>query len=236
MVSQTRCKIIIFFRLHQIKLNLSSDIPVFFCFQHCFTTQNNASLPLPSRSNRKPDAFPAIATTLPTTRQSIKQTYQRTPSQIRSCHVPDSVVSRPRFGCVSSQVRLRLVPGSLSNRGSLTEIISLNPEMVIPPSLPSIIRKTDWSILQNKKTIGFSIILSDISATSPTATLSRSTQIAFLNIKPHLLPTSRPNNLLKTRASKLSIQIKKGHLIAQMSFFEVPSRFELLYTVLQTAT
>ena len=172
MVSQTRCKIIIFFRLHQIKLDLSSDIPVFFCFQHCFTTQNNASLPLPSRSNRKPDAFPAIATTLSTTRHSIKQTCQRTPSQIRSCHVPDSVVSRPRFGCVSSQVRLRLIPGSvasrpkfgcvssqvrlrlvpssLSNRGSLTEIISLNPEMAIPPSLPSIIRKTDWSILRNK--------------------------------------------------------------------------------------
>ena len=150
MVSQTRCKIIIFFRLHQINLDLSSDIPVFFCFQPCFTMQKNASLPLSSRSNRKPDAFPAIATTLPTTRQSIKQTYQQTPSQIRSCHVPDSVVSRPRFGCVSSQVRLRLVPGSLSNRGSLTEIISLNPEMAIPPSLPSIIRKTDWSILQNK--------------------------------------------------------------------------------------
>lgn len=64
--------------------------------------------------------------------------------------VPDSIVSRPRFGRVSSQVRLRLVPGSLSNRGSLTEIISLNPEMVIPPSPPSIIRKTDWSILWNK--------------------------------------------------------------------------------------
>ena len=109
-------------------MDLSSDIPVFFCFQHCFTTQNNASLPLPSRSNRKPDAFPAIATTLPTARQSINQTCQRTPSQ----------------------VRLRLVPGSLSNRGSLTEIISLSPEMVIPPSLPSIIRKTDWSILWNK--------------------------------------------------------------------------------------
>ena len=78
--------------------------------------------------------------------------------------------------------------------------------------------------------------MSDISATSPTATLSRSTQIAFLNIKPHLLPTPRPTNLLKTRANKSSVQIKKGHLIAQMSFFEVPSRFELLYTVLQTAT
>lgn len=88
MVSQTRCKIIIFFRLHQIKLDLSSDIPVFFCFQHCFTTQNNASLPLSSRSNRKAETFPAIATTLPTPRQSIKQTCQRTPSQIRSCHVP----------------------------------------------------------------------------------------------------------------------------------------------------
>ena len=150
MVSQTRCKIIIFFRLHQIKLDLSSDIPVFFCFQHCFTTQNNASLPLPSRSNRKAETFPAIATTLPTPRQSIKQTCQRTPSQIRSCHVPGSVAPHPRFGCVSSQVRLRLVPGSLSNRGSLTEIISLNPEMAIPPSLPSIIRKTDWSILRNK--------------------------------------------------------------------------------------
>ena len=150
MVSQTRCKIIIFFRLHQIKLNLSSDIPVFFCFQHCFTTQNNANLPLPSRSNRKPDAFPAIATTLPTARRSINHTCQRTPSQIRLCHAPGSVASHPRFGCVSSQVRLRLVSGSLSNRGSLTEIISLNPEMVIPPSRPSIIRKTDWSILWNK--------------------------------------------------------------------------------------
>ena len=208
MVSQTRCKIIIFFRLHQIKLDLSSDIPVFFCFQHCFTTQKNASLPLSSRNNRKPEAFPAIATTLPTARQSINQTCQRTPSQIRSCHVPGSIASRPRFGCVSSQVRLRLVPGSLSNRGSLTEIISLSPEMVIPPSLPSIIRNTDGAF-SGTKTIGFSIILSDISAISPTATLSRSTQIAFQNIKPHLLPTPRPNNLLTTRASKLSVQIKK---------------------------
>ena len=150
MVSQTRCKIIIFFRLHQIKLDLSSDIPVFFCIQHCFTTQNNASLPLPSRSNRKPDAFPAIATTLPTTRQSIKQTCQRTPSQIRSRHAPDSVASRPRFGRVTSQVRLRLVPDSLSNTGSLTEIIGLGPEVAIPPLPPSIVRNTDWSILQNK--------------------------------------------------------------------------------------
>ena len=172
MVSQTRCKIIIFFRLHQIKLDLSSDIPVFFCFQHCFTTQKNASLPLSSRNNRKPEAFPAIATTLPTARQSINQTCQRTPSQIRLRLVPgsvvprprfgcvssqvrlrlvsDSVASRPRFGCVSSQVRLRLIPGSLPNRESLTEIISLSPEMAIPPSLPSIIRKTDWSILRNK--------------------------------------------------------------------------------------
>ena len=150
MVSQTRCKIIIFFRLHQINLDLSSGIPVFFWFQPCFTTQKNASLPLSSRSNRKPDAFPAIATTLPTARQSINQTCQRTPSQIRLCHVPEAVVSRPRFGCVSSQIRLRLVPGSLSNRGSLTEIISLSPEMVIPPLPPSIIRNTDWSILWNK--------------------------------------------------------------------------------------
>ena len=131
-------------------MDLSSDIPVFFCFQHYFTTQNNASLPLPSRSNRKPDAFPAIATTLPTTRQSINQTCQRTPSQIRLHLVPGSVASHPRFGCISSQVRLHLIPGSLSNRGSRTEIISLSPEMVIPPSPPSIIRNTDWSILWNK--------------------------------------------------------------------------------------
>ncbi len=91
--------------------------------------------------------------------------------------------------------------------------------MVIPPSLPSIIRKKQIGAFSGTKTIGFSIILSDISATSPTATLSRSTQIAFLNIKPHLLPTPRPTNLLKTRANKSSVQIKKGHLIAQMSFF-----------------
>lgn len=136
--------------------------------------------------------------------------------------VPDSVVSRPRCGCVSSQVRLRLVPGSLSNRGSLTEIISLSPEMVIPPSLPSIIRNTDGAF-SGTKTIGFSIILSDISAISPTATLSRSTQIAFQNIKPHLLPSPRPTNLLKTRANKSSVQIKKGHLIAQMSFLRYPA-------------
>ena len=71
-------------------------------------------------------------------------------SQVRLRLIPGSVASHPRFGCVSSQVRLRLVPGSLSNRGSLTEIISLSPEMVIPPSRPSIIRKTDWSILWNK--------------------------------------------------------------------------------------
>lgn len=215
MVSQTRCKIIIFFRLHQIKLNLSSDIPVFFCFQHCFTTQNNASLPLPSRSKRKPDAFPAIATTLPTTRQSIKQTCQRTPSQVRLC----------------------LVPGSLSNRGSLTEIISLNPEMVIPPSRPSIIRKTDWSILWNKNDWILHYFERHFSNITNRHSFPFNTDcLVFQNIKPYLLPSPRPNNLLKTRASKLSVQIKKGHLIAQMSFFEVPSRFELLYTVLQTAT
>lgn len=150
MVSQTRCKIIIFFRLHQINLDLSSGIPVFFCFQPCFTTQKNASLPLSSRSNRKLDAFPVTATTQPTTRQSINQTCQRTPSQIRLCHVPDSVVSRPRGGRITSQIRLCLVPDSLPNTGSLTEIIGLGPEMVIPPSPPSIIRNTDWSIFWNK--------------------------------------------------------------------------------------
>lgn len=112
--------------------------------------EKNASLQLSSRSNRKPDAFPAIATTQPTARQSINQTCQRTPSQIRLCHVPDSVVSRPRFGCVTSQIRLHLVPDSLSNTGSLTEIIGLGSEMAIPPLPPSIVRNTDWSILRNK--------------------------------------------------------------------------------------
>ncbi len=150
MVSQTRCKIIIFFRLHQIKLNLSSDIPVFFCFQPCFTMQKNASLPLSSRSNRKPDAFPAIATTQPTARQPINQTCQRTPSQIRSYHVPEAVVSRPRGGRIMSQRRSYHVPDSLPNRGSLTDIIGLGPEVAIPPLPPSIIRNTDWSILWNK--------------------------------------------------------------------------------------
>lgn len=87
---------------------------------------------------------------MPTARQSINQTCQRTPSQIRLCHTPDSVASRPRFGRATPQVRLRLVPGSLSNRGSLTETIDLGPEMIIPPSLPSIIKNTDWSILWNK--------------------------------------------------------------------------------------
>ena len=235
MVSQTRCKIIIFFRLHQIKLDLSSDIPVFFCFQHCFTTQNNASLPLPSRSNRKPDAFPAIATTLPTTRQSIKQTCQRTPSQVRLCLVPGSVASRPRFGCVSSQVRLRLVPGSLSNRGSLAEIISLNPEMVIPPSLPSIIRKTDWSILWNKNDWilhNFERHFSNITNRHPfpfnTDCLPEYQTSPLTNFPPEQSSQNASQQVFSTN--------KKGHLIAQMSFFEVPSRFELLYTVLQTAT
>lgn len=64
--------------------------------------------------------------------------------------VPDSFVSRPRFGRVTPQIRSRLVPDSLPNTGSLTEIIGLGPEMVIPPSLPSIVRNTDWSILWNK--------------------------------------------------------------------------------------
>ena len=112
--------------------------------------QKNASLQLSSRSNRILDAFPATAMTLPTARQSINQTCQRTPSQIRLCHAPDSVVSRPRGGRITSQIRLRFVPDSLSNTGSLTEIIGLGSEMVIPPSPPSIIRNTDWSILRNK--------------------------------------------------------------------------------------
>lgn len=124
--------------------------PCIFLFSALFHDAKNASLPLSSRSNRKLDAFPATATTLPTTRQSINQTCQRTPSQRRLCHVPDSVVSRPRGGRTTSQIRLRLVPGSLSNRGSLTDIIGLGSEMVIPPSLPSIIRNTDWSILWSK--------------------------------------------------------------------------------------
>lgn len=112
--------------------------------------QKNASLQLSSRSNRILDAFPATAMTLPTARQSINQTCQRTPSQIRLCHAPDSVVSRPKGGRITSQIRLRFVPDSLSNTGSLTEIIGLGSEMVIPPSPPSIIRNTDWSILRNK--------------------------------------------------------------------------------------
>ena len=103
-----------------------------------------------SRSNRILDAFPATATTLPTTRQSINQTCQRTPSLIRLYHVPDSVVSHPRGGRITSQIRLRLVPDSLSNTGSLTEIIGLDPEVAIPPLPPSIVRNTDWSILRNK--------------------------------------------------------------------------------------
>ena len=157
MVSQTRCKIIIFFRLRQIKLNLSSDIPVFFCFQHCFTTQKkpachylqeatgNQTHFQPSQQHcRRPDN--------PSTKLASERRprFGRVTSQVRLRLVPGSVASRPRFGCVSSQVRLRLVPGSPSNRGSLTEIISLSPEMVIPLSLPSIIRNTDWSILRNK--------------------------------------------------------------------------------------
>ena len=73
-----------------------------------------------------------------------------TPSQIRLCHAPDSVASRPRGGRITSQIRLRLVPGSLSNTGSLTEIIGLGPEVAIPPPSPSIIKNTDWSILWNK--------------------------------------------------------------------------------------
>ena len=143
MVSQTRCKIIIFFRLHQIKLDLSSDIPVFFCFQHCFTTQKERQPTIifkKQQETRSISSHRNNAADGPTIHQP----------NLPANAVPDSVASRPRFGRVTSQVRLRLVPGSLSNRGSLTEIISLNPEMVIPPSPPSIIRKTDWSILWNK--------------------------------------------------------------------------------------
>lgn len=198
--------------------------------------QKNASLPLSSRSNRKPDAFPAIATTLPTTRQSIKQTYQQTPSQIRSCHVPDSVVSRPRFGCVSSQVRLRLVPGSLSNRGSLTEIISLSPEMVIPPSPPSIIRKTDWSILWNKN----DWILHNFERH-----FSNITNRHSFPFNTDCLPEYQTSPLTKSppdqssqNASQQVISTNKKRTLdcSNVLFFEVPSRFELLYTVLQTAT
>ncbi len=124
--------------------------PCIFLFSALFHDAKNASLPLSSKSNRKLDAFPATATTQPTARQSINQTCQRTPSQIRSYHIPDSVASRPRFGRVTSQIRLRLVPDSLSNRGSLTDIIGLGPEVAIPPLPPSIVRNTDWSILRNK--------------------------------------------------------------------------------------
>ena len=213
MVSQTRCKIIIFFRLHQIKLDLSSDIPVFFCFQHCFTTQNNASLPLSSRSNRKPDAFPAIATTLPTARQSINQTCQRTPSQ----------------------VRLRLVPGSLSNRGSLTEIISLNPEMAIPPSPPSIIRKTDWSILQNKNDWILHNFERHFSNIANRHSFPFNTD-CLPEYQTSPLTKSPPEQSSQNASQQVISTNKKRTLDCSNVLFEVPSRFELLYTVLQTAT
>ena len=235
MVSQTRCKIIIFFRLHQIKLDLSSDIPVFFCFQHCFTTQKNASLPLSSRNNRKPEAFPAIATTLPTARQSINQTCQRTPSQIRLRLVPGSVVPRPRFGCVSSQVRLRLVPGSLSNRGSLTEIISLNPEMVIPPSLPSIIRNTDWSILWNKNDWILHYFERHFSNITNRHSFPFNTD-CLPEYQTSPLTKSPPEQSSQNASQQVISTNKKRTLDCSNVLFEVPSRFELLYTVLQTAT
>ena len=158
MASQTRCKIIIFFRLHQINLNLSSDIPVFFCFQPCFTMQKTPVChclqeaignrtyfqPLQQHSQRLDNPSTKLAS-------ERRPRFDCITSQIRSCHVPEAVVSHPRFGRITSQIRSRLVPDSLPNTGSLTEIIGLGSEMVIPPSLPSIIRNTDWSILRNKK-------------------------------------------------------------------------------------
>ena len=41
----------------------------------------------------------------------------RLSSQIRTSHVPDSVVSRPRFGRLTSQIRSCLVPRSLTSIG-----------------------------------------------------------------------------------------------------------------------
>lgn len=132
--------------------------------------------------------------------------------------VPDSVVSRPRFDCVSSQVRLRLVPGSLSNRGSLTEIISLNPEMVIPPSLPSIIRNTDWSILWNKNDWilhyferHFSNITNRHSFPFNTDCLPEYQTSPLTNSPPEQSSHNASQQVISTN--------KKGHLIAQMSFF-----------------
>ena len=143
MVSQTRCKIIIFFRLHQIKLNLSSEIPVFFCFQPCFTTQKKRQSTIIFKKQRETGRISSHRNDTangPTIHQP----------NLPANAVPDSFVSRPRFGRITSQIRLRLVPDSLSNTGSLAEIIGLGPEVAIPPLLPSIVRNTDWSILRNK--------------------------------------------------------------------------------------
>ena len=127
-------------------------------------------------------------------------------------------MSRPRCGCVSSQVRLRLVPGSLSNRGSLTEIISLSPEMVIPPSLPSIIRKTDWSILWNKNDWllhnferHFSNITNRHSFPFNTDCLPEYQTSPLTNSPPEQSSHNASQQVISTN--------KKGHLIAQMSFF-----------------
>lgn len=43
--------------------------------------------------------------------------FERLTSQIRSRHVPDSVVSRPGFGRLTSQIRSCLVPRSLTSIG-----------------------------------------------------------------------------------------------------------------------
>lgn len=52
-------------------------------------------------------------------RQSFPKTFQRTPSQRRTCLLPDASVSGSRCGRASSQIRLRLVPRSPTSRGTL---------------------------------------------------------------------------------------------------------------------
>ena len=107
--------------------------------------------------------------------------------------------------------------------------------MVIPPSLPSIIRKTNWSILWNKNDWilhnferHFSNITNRHSFPFNTDCLPEYQTLPLTNLPPEQSSQKASQQVINTN--------KKGHLIAQMSFFEVPSRFELLYTVLQTAT
>ncbi len=108
--------------------------------------------------------------------------------------------------------------------------------MVIPPSLPSIIRKTDWSILWNKNDWilhnferHFSNITNRHSFPFNTDCLPKyQTSPLITNFPPEQSSQNASQQVINTN--------KKRTLDYSNVLFEVPSRFELLYTVLQTAT